>query len=40
MGHLIHEILMGFITFGGVAVLFASFVGLAIWIVRELARDK
>jgi hypothetical protein len=38
MGHLIFEILMGFISFGGVAILFASLVGLAIWILRRLLR--
>jgi hypothetical protein len=38
MGHLIFEILMGFISFGGVAVLFASLVGLAIGLLSWLLR--
>jgi hypothetical protein len=38
MGHLIFEILMGFISFGGVAILFASLIGLATWILRRLIR--
>lgn len=38
MGHLIFEIMMGFISFGSVAVLFASLVGLATWILRRLIR--
>jgi hypothetical protein len=37
MGHLIFEISMGFISFGGVAILFASVIGLAVWILRTLA---
>jgi len=38
MGHLIFEILMGFISFGGVAILFVSLVWLAHWILRQLIR--
>jgi hypothetical protein len=38
MGHLIFEILMGFISFGSVAILFASLVWLASWILRQLIR--
>jgi hypothetical protein len=36
MGHLIFEILMGFISFGSVAILFASLVGIAAWILSQL----
>jgi hypothetical protein len=38
IGHLIYELAMGFISFGSVAVLFASLIGLVIWIVSDLAR--
>jgi hypothetical protein len=38
LGHLIFEVTMGFIAFGGVAALFASLIGLVVWIVRELMR--
>ena len=38
LGHLIFEIMMGFIAFGGVAALFASLIVLAVWILRELMR--
>jgi hypothetical protein len=38
LGHLIFEITMGFIAFGSVAALFASLIGFAVWIVRELFR--
>jgi hypothetical protein len=38
LGHLIFEITMGFIAFGSVVALFASLIGLAIWILRELIR--
>ena len=37
MGHLIFDIGMGFISFGSVAILFASLIGLAVWIVMKLA---
>jgi hypothetical protein len=38
LGHLIFEIAMGFIAFGSVIALFASLIGLAAWILRELLR--
>jgi hypothetical protein len=38
LGHLIHELLLGFLSFGSIAVLFASIIGVVIWIVREFAR--
>jgi hypothetical protein len=38
LGHLIFEIMMGFIAFGGVAALFASLIGFAAWVLRELIR--
>jgi hypothetical protein len=38
MGHLIFDIMMGFISFGSVAILMASFVALVIWIVSWLLR--
>jgi hypothetical protein len=38
MGDLIFEILMGFISFGSVAILFASLVGIAAWILSQLIR--
>jgi hypothetical protein len=38
MGHLIFDILMGFISFGSVAILFASLVGIAAWILSQLIR--
>jgi hypothetical protein len=38
MGHLIFDIAMGFISFGSVAILIASFVGLVILILRWLIR--
>jgi hypothetical protein len=38
MGHLIFEILMGFVSFGSVAILLASLVGIAAWILRQLIR--
>lgn len=38
LGHVIFEIAMGFIAFGSVAALFASLIGLAVWIVNELVR--
>ncbi len=34
--YLIFEIIMGFVSFGSVAVLFASVIGLAIWGLRRL----
>jgi hypothetical protein len=37
-GHLIFVILMGFISFGSMAVLFASIIGAAVWVVSRLAR--
>jgi len=33
LGHLLHEVLIGFVSFGTAAALFASVVGGAIWIV-------
>jgi hypothetical protein len=38
MGHLTFDILMGFISFGSVAILIASFVALVIWILSRLLR--
>jgi hypothetical protein len=38
LGHLIFEITMGFIAFGSVAALFASLIGLVVWIVGEVMR--
>jgi hypothetical protein len=38
MDHLIFEILMGFISFGSVAILFASLVWLENWILHQLIR--
>jgi hypothetical protein len=38
MGHFIFDIMMGFISFGSVAILIASFVGLVIWILSWLIR--
>jgi hypothetical protein len=29
---------MGFLAFGGVAALFASLIGLAVWIAHEIMR--
>jgi hypothetical protein len=34
--NLIFEVLMAFIVFGSVAVLFASIIALAIWIVSKI----
>ena len=33
---LIFEVLMGFIAFGSLAVLFASIIGLTIWILSKI----
>jgi len=38
MGHLIFDIMMGFISFGSVAILIASFVALVVWILNWLLR--
>jgi cbb3-type cytochrome oxidase subunit 3 len=38
LGHLIFEIMMGFIAFGSVVALFACLIGLVVWILRELMR--
>jgi hypothetical protein len=38
MGHLIFDIMMGFISFGSVAILIAGFVALAIWLLSRLGR--
>jgi hypothetical protein len=38
VGHLIYDVGMGFISFGSVVVLFASVIGLAVWILVEIAR--
>lgn len=38
MGHLIFEILMGFLSFGSVVILLASLVGVAAWILSQLIR--
>lgn len=38
VGHLIYEFGMGFISFGSVVVLFASVIGLVIWLLTEFAR--
>jgi hypothetical protein len=39
IGDLIFNILMGFLSFGSMAILFASLVGLAIWILKQLIRS-
>jgi hypothetical protein len=39
MGDVIFDILMGFLSFGTVAVLFASLVGIVIWILTRLIRS-
>jgi len=38
LGHLLHEILIGFVSFGTAAALFASAIGVAIWIVLSMTR--
>jgi PiT family inorganic phosphate transporter len=38
VAYLIFEILMGFISFGSVAILFASLFGIVIWLLSKLAR--
>jgi len=36
MGHLIFEIVMDFLAFGSVLVMFASLIGIAVWILMKL----
>jgi hypothetical protein len=36
--NLILDTLMAFITFGSVAVIFASIIGLTIWMLSKIAR--
>ena len=38
LGHLLHEVLIGFVSFGTAAALFASVIGVAIWIVLSVRR--
>jgi hypothetical protein len=38
LGHLLHEVLIGFVSFGTAAALFASVIGVAIWIVLSVTR--
>jgi hypothetical protein len=38
IAHLIFNVLMGFISFGGVLILFASVISLSVWILRQLMR--
>jgi hypothetical protein len=38
LAHLIHQIFIGFLSFGSVAVLLASIIGVAMWLLRELGR--
>ena len=35
---LIYDFILGFVTFSAVAVLFASLIGLAIWLLVEFAK--
>jgi hypothetical protein len=35
---LIYDLIMGFVAFGAVAVLFASLIGLAIWLLVAFAK--
>ena len=37
MGHLIFELVMGFLTFGSVLVMFASVIGIVVWLIVRLA---
>jgi inorganic phosphate transporter, PiT family len=38
IGHLVFVTLLGFVTFGSVAVMFASVIGVAIWLLSKLFR--
>ena len=38
IGHLVFITLMGLVTFGSVATLFASVIGVAIWLLSKLFR--
>jgi hypothetical protein len=38
LGHLLHEVLIGIVSFGTAAALFASVIGVAIWVVLSVTR--